>query len=433
MAIVRLGASTPAANTNQILYTADNSYLVSVIAANTLSSTATATTVTIRVQPQGSASASEYAYIVSNLAVGIGQSFETFKFGINIGDTVVVSSTTSGISFSLQGMIQPENYSASDVPLTFTNKIINGNYNTITPEVGTTASRPASAGLGYWRFNTELDYIEFKASTGWKAAAGPTGPLGPTGPQGYGVNIKGTYSTFAALQSAVTYPTTGDGYLVGTNLYIWVVNAWLNTGPIVGPTGPTGPSGGPTGATGPAGSSVIGPTGPTGPAGLGATGPTGATGLTGATGPTGPSGGPTGPTGPTGPSGGPTGPTGPAGTPGSVGSTGPTGATGLTVAKNFITTNSGAMAWTIDGSSNPLLTLVRGYTYYFTVNAVGHPFWIQTTSGAYSAGNVYSTGVTNAGTEAGIVAFTVPVGAPSTLYYVCQYHSMMNGQIVVIG
>jgi hypothetical protein len=130
-----------------------------------------------------------------------------------------------------------------------------------------------------------------------------------------------------------------------------------------------------------------------------------------------------------------TGPTGPTGAPSTItGPTGPTGAPGLTVAKNFIVTSPAGGSYTIDGtSSNPTITVVRGYTYYFTVNAPSHPFWLQTTVGAYNATYTYSTGVTNGGAQTGIVGFTVPAGAPSTLYYICQAHSTMNGMITVIG
>ena len=74
--------------------------------------------------------------------------------------------------------------------------------------------------------------------------------------------------------------------------------------------------------------------------------------LIGATGATG-SGlqGPTGPTGATGPSGGPTGPT------------------GVSIVQNFQVTNSGTSGYSIDGTTNKSLTLVRGQTYFFTVNA----------------------------------------------------------------
>ena len=78
MAIVRLGAYTPAANTSYALYNVLTSHLASVIASNTLASSTTTTKVDIWVVPQGVSQASGYAYITSNLEVGLGQSFETF-------------------------------------------------------------------------------------------------------------------------------------------------------------------------------------------------------------------------------------------------------------------------------------------------------------------------------------------------------------------
>jgi hypothetical protein len=265
MAIVRLGAFTPTANTSYVLYNVQTSYLASVIAANTLTSSATTTKVDIWIVPQGVTQASGYAYITSNLEVGLGQSFETFKFGVNAGDTVFVRSTTAGTSFVIQGMDQNNEYSINNVPITFTNKIIRGNNNIIYPAVGTTAERPSAAEVGYWRYNTDLNYIEFKTPTGWAAAAGPAGTTGVQGPAGAGLSIKGSYVSLLALETAQPTGTLGDGYIVGTNLYIWANSEWSNVGPFIGPTGPTGPSGGPTGPTGPAGTN--GTNGATGPQG----------------------------------------------------------------------------------------------------------------------------------------------------------------------
>ena len=73
--------------------------------------------------------------------------------------------------------------------------------------------------------------------------------------------------------------------------------------------------------------------------------------------------------------------------------------------------------------------MLRGFTYAFNVNASGHPFWIQTVSGAYSSGNIYNSGVTNNGVQVGTLTFAIPYDAPSTLYYVCQNHSLMQGVI----
>jgi len=143
-----------------------------------------------------------------------------------------------------------------------------------------------------------------------------------------------------------------------------------------------------------------GGTGYTGSAGVGSTGYTGSAGLTG-----------------------------PIGYYGSAGPTGPIGAGGIT----YSVINSGASSYTIAGSANnPALTLIKGFTYYFTVSASGHPFWIKTAA-VTGTGNAYSTGVTNNGVESGTITFTVPFDAPSTLYYICQYHGGMVGTINVLS
>ena len=85
----------------------------------------------------------------------------------------------------------------------------------------------------------------------------------------------------------------------------------------------------------------------------------------------------------------------------------------------------------LSSSNDPTIYLARGQTYEFNVNASGHPFHIQTSSGAYNASNLYTTGVTNPAAAVGVIKFAVPFSAPNTLYYVCQYHSSMAGTIVV--
>ena len=94
---------------------------------------------------------------------------------------------------------------------------------------------------------------------------------------------------------------------------------------------------------------------------------------------------------------------------------------------NYIFTGPGGLS----NASNSTLYLARGQTYEFNVNASGHPFHIQTSSGAYNSSNLYTTGVTNPGAAVGVIKFAVPFAAPNTLYYVCQNHSNMAGTIVV--
>ena len=196
---------------------------------------------------------------------------------------------------------------------------------------------------------------------GPQGATGPQGETGPRGPQGLqgiqgepgkGLTISGYYATAQALAAAVTNPTAGDAYGVGTaepyDIYIYdgVTSAWVNNGPLQGAKGEKGDKGD-TGAQGepgkdgsPGAAGAPGATGTTftpsvsadgtlswtndggkdNPASVnikgpqGETGPRGPQGLQGATGETGPE-GPQGPKGAQGPQGeqGATGPQGPAG------------------------------------------------------------------------------------------------------------------------
>lgn len=107
------------------------------------------------------------------------------------------------------------------------------------------------------------------------------------------------------------------------------------------------------------------------------------------------------------------------------------------VTSQWAVANSGSSHYTFTGPGNlsaaedPTLYLARGQTYEFAVNASGHPFRIQTTSGAYDAGTQYETGVTNPGAAVGTIKFQIPFDAPNTLYYVCQNHSAMNGTLTI--
>ena len=106
---------------------------------------------------------------------------------------------------------------------------------------------------------------------------------------------------------------------------------------------------------------------------------------------------------------------------------------GLPADQSFTVVNSGSGSYTIGGGasgSNAALTLIRGRTYKFAVNASGHPFYINTsnTTGT-SAAYVNGTAVINNGAAVGDIYFTVPDTAPDTLYYNCQYHSSMAGTI----
>jgi len=101
MAIQRMGVSNPAANTNVLIFTSTAGYLTSVIATN---KGAAASTVRAWVVPSGATLASQYAYMLYNVALPIGNTIESHRFAISTGDTVYISATTTDISFSLNGI-----------------------------------------------------------------------------------------------------------------------------------------------------------------------------------------------------------------------------------------------------------------------------------------------------------------------------------------
>ena len=191
----------------------------------------------------------------------------------------------------------------------------------------------------------------------------------------------------------------------------------------------------PPGPPGPPGPSVTGNPGPPGPPGQDSTvaGPPGPPGTDGDDGTPSTVAGPPGTPGPPGPPGsdGDDGEDGTPGTPSSVaGPPGPPGLDGTDGARKFTVTAPNSQVYTIDGSNNPTLELLRGFTYIFDINATGHPFWIKT-SQTTGTGNTYNTGVTNNGIASGLLTFTVPYNAPSTLYYICQHHSAMVGTLSI--
>ena len=123
---------------------------------------------------------------------------------------------------------------------------------------------------------------------------------------------------------------------------------------------------------------------------------------------------------------------------------------GIDVTGAITVNGSATSAWTISNNSssnyvisgpgglssanNPDLYLERGQTYQFIMNAAGHGFGIQTSSGTWNNSNAYTTGITNAGAATGVITFQVPYSAPDRLYYACTSgHSGMVGNIYIQG
>ena len=98
----------------------------------------------------------------------------------------------------------------------------------------------------------------------------------------------------------------------------------------------------------------------------------------------------------------------------------------LGTTKTFVVTVDNSK-YVIDGDSQASLELHEGQTYIFDVtvaNAGSHPFKI---SQSQEAGQPYQNGVEGYNTN--YIKFTVPFGAPTILYYYCQSHTGMGGQI----
>ena len=105
-------------------------------------------------------------------------------------------------------------------------------------------------------------------------------------------------------------------------------------------------------------------------------------------------------------------------------------------------TNNGSSNYILEGydrvinitgspASNWTVNINVGDIVSFNVNAPGHPFYIKTTP-TTGTGNLVTTGdVVGQGSDAGIVSWNTVGVAPGTYYYICQYHSGMQGQIIV--
>jgi plastocyanin len=417
MAITRIGVVRPAANTATTVTNFSENYLVSVIATNVAPTSTPVLKITIYIIPAGATLDSQYAYITRNLTVPLGNTFETFRFAVNPGDSLVVLSTTPDSSISVYGILQDDVVGQGDLPQTFTNKVIRGNVNTFYLDRGTTAQRNPAAEIGYARFNTELDRLELRTTTGWDivntsltggspGGPGPTGPEGPTGPtgpagaDGTSLLILGVAADVESLPSEGN--SVGDIYIVEADgeAYVWDGDSWESIGTITGPAGEDG-------ATGPAGDP-----GPTGPAGAdGADGADGSTTFNGTTDAT------------------------------------LAGITINEIAYSAITrlevTNSGATAYLFNNQysgNNPTIYAISGTTIAFNLNVEGHPFLIRVSSGGsnYDTGLIHvatdgtvSTGSSAQGKVTGTLYWQVPANISGNYVYQCSIHSGMVGTITI--
>lgn len=180
MPIQRLGVANPSANVNTPLVVFSAAHLVAVTAANKAVVATPLTKVTIWIVPANATVEAQYIYICYNLTVSLGQSFETFRFAVNPGDSLYVRSSVDTTSFSCNGILQEDSAQPENIAQTFTNKVIRGRDNTLYIDKGTLAERRENAEEGYLRYNTELEKLEVKTAADWNLIEGGYTPSVPS-------------------------------------------------------------------------------------------------------------------------------------------------------------------------------------------------------------------------------------------------------------
>jgi hypothetical protein len=80
--------------------------------------------------------------------------------------------------------------------------------------------------------------------------------------------------------------------------------------------------------------------------------------------------------------------------------------------------NGNNLSYVVNGNltQNPTIELFKGQTYKFNISATDMPFTIRTER-SLDSDTVYETGISNDNIEEGILTFTVPLNAPTRLYY----------------
>ncbi|RZD51279.1 MAG: hypothetical protein CXT66_02205 [Methanobacteriota archaeon] len=221
---------------------------------------------------------------------------------------------------------------------------------------------------------------------------GAQGPAGQAGEDGTSFSVIGSVEETSDL-GEIYIGNSGDAFMVNStvHIHVWSGSEWIDLGNISGPEGPPGTQGSP-------GSD-------------GAEGETGSDGQMGSVGPEGP-----------------------AGEDGEDGEDGDDGSMPI-VMEMDVTISS--MKFYIDSILQADVTLYRGFTYTFDQSASSnspHPLRLSSTNdGTHGGGTQYTSGVTYTGSQGsnGLLTFTVPLDAPDTLYYYCQSHANMGGEISI--
>ena len=150
MSLRRLATLQPIKDTVTKFVEVNTNFFLSVIMTN-LNESETAN-ITIYVKPSGSTLDSQYSYILYKFPLEKSNSLETHRFAINPLDEIWIESSISGVSFTAEGIPQPE------IAIRYTS--------------GETADRPTtSANDGDLYYDTTLDRLLLYTPGGWQIIA----------------------------------------------------------------------------------------------------------------------------------------------------------------------------------------------------------------------------------------------------------------------
>lgn len=193
-------------------------------------------------------------YLDKEGQVAFGDSNNFFKYYKSPDGTYKLEISASNILFGTSGKSVED--AIDDVKKTANSSVKEvhieyalGDSSTTAPTSGWSSKAPTWVDGKYmWQKTTVIlvDGTESASSTtciaGATGAKGDKGDKGDKGTDGTSVNILGSYSSEAELNSAHPTGNEGDGYLVNGDLYVWSasLNKWDNVGSIKGPAGDQG-------------------------------------------------------------------------------------------------------------------------------------------------------------------------------------------------
>jgi hypothetical protein len=92
-----------------------------------------------------------------------------------------------------------------------------------------------------------------------------------------------------------------------------------------------------------------------------------------------------------------------------------------------------SLTFFIDGTESKELSLVRGFTYNFSIFSPGHPWHISTDYIGGDTHDLVTDGQINAPNDYGTVTFSPNSNHPSLLHYVCGNHQYMGNNINIVA